>query len=126
MNQGWALPWSPPIGDWARHALCRDHAHLDWHQTRLSRGAEHLAELERIRAVCDACPVRQDCLDHALRWERGSHSVWGGMTRSQRIRYARSSPRPSTPPTAAAGADPGRARPTSAPRVRTRRSRAVT
>lgn len=40
----------------------------------------------RIRAaisVCQRCPVRQECLTHALRYPE-PWGIWGGMTPSQR------------------------------------------
>ena len=35
------------------------------------------------KAVCDACPVRQMCLDYALS-TRQAHGVWGGLTVEER------------------------------------------
>lgn len=40
------------------------------------------------RAICRRCPVRDQCLDHALR-EGERDGIWGGMTPSQRRREAR-------------------------------------
>ena len=44
-------------------------------------------------AVCDDCPVREACLDHALALEGnapGNHRVgmWGGLTPKERARLA--------------------------------------
>lgn len=33
-------------------------------------------------AICAACPVRPECLEHGLRYER--HGVWGGTSERQR------------------------------------------
>jgi WhiB family redox-sensing transcriptional regulator len=46
--------------------------------------------ISHARKVCTTCPVRIECLEHAL--EHGElHGVWGGMTPNQRkaIRRAR-------------------------------------
>lgn len=50
------------------------------------------AETERARqeaaaaiAVCQACPVRGQCLALSLRhWDIGRHGVWGGMVEAER------------------------------------------
>lgn len=41
-----------------------------------------LAQLAEARAVCATCPVREACLDIALR--RGEVGVWGGTTSAER------------------------------------------
>ncbi|HKH88822.1 MAG TPA: WhiB family transcriptional regulator [Acidimicrobiales bacterium] len=40
------------------------------------------------KAVCDACPVRQTCLEHALA-VREREGVWGGLTERERRRILR-------------------------------------
>jgi hypothetical protein len=38
-------------------------------------------------AVCAACPVREECLELALRnWAVGQHGVWGGTVQAERER----------------------------------------
>jgi WhiB family redox-sensing transcriptional regulator len=41
------------------------------------------AKALRAKAVCARCPVRQPCLDYALRREQ-SWGVWGGLTSDER------------------------------------------
>lgn len=41
---------------------------------------ENIGEAKRI---CATCPVRKQCLDHALR-ERIEHGVWGGLSERSR------------------------------------------
>ncbi|MHB8295964.1 MAG: WhiB family transcriptional regulator [Acidimicrobiales bacterium] len=40
------------------------------------------------KAVCDTCPVRQACLEHAL-FVRERDGVWGGATERERRRALR-------------------------------------
>lgn len=42
-------------------------------------------EIERARAVCVVCPVRQSCLLYALDTEE-DWGIWGGYTRPERAR----------------------------------------
>lgn len=46
------------------------------------------AEVEAAKAVCEACPVRQACLEHALA-HREREGVWGGATERERRRILR-------------------------------------
>lgn len=38
---------------------------------------------ERAKRICEACPVRVQCLNHALRTNE-RHGVWGGMSPRER------------------------------------------
>jgi WhiB family redox-sensing transcriptional regulator len=40
------------------------------------------------KAVCDECPVRESCLEHALGF-REREGVWGGATERERRRMTR-------------------------------------
>jgi WhiB family redox-sensing transcriptional regulator len=40
------------------------------------------------KAVCELCPVREPCLDHAL-GHREKDGVWGGATERERRRIVR-------------------------------------
>lgn len=39
-------------------------------------------------AIYARCPVRTECLEHAIT-HREDHGIWGGMTAQQRLRIAR-------------------------------------
>ena len=41
-------------------------------------------EIEACKALCAQCPVRQQCLDHALSKE--PHGIWGGYTELERVK----------------------------------------
>ncbi|MFJ2938220.1 WhiB family transcriptional regulator [Streptomyces sp. NPDC087219] len=60
---------------WMVSALCRT-AHAD---DLFVEGAAQ----NRAKALCTGCPVRVECLAHALD-ERIEHGVWGGMTDRER------------------------------------------
>ncbi len=46
------------------------------------------AEADAAKAVCERCPVRQACLEHALA-HREREGVWGGATERERRRILR-------------------------------------
>ena len=54
------------------------------------------------RLYCDSCPVRQECLDFAMEVENATWraGVWGGMTPTERSRYAKERKEASCEPTA--------------------------
>ncbi|GIU84260.1 MAG: hypothetical protein KatS3mg008_1035 [Acidimicrobiales bacterium] len=45
--------------------------------------------VEIAKRVCERCPVREPCLEYALR-HRIDHGVWGGTSERQRRRILRS------------------------------------
>lgn len=66
---------------WHRRAACRGMGHAVF----VTNHAEEDAAALR---VCAGCPVRQECLEHALDG-RGLVGVWGGMTEVERKRLLR-------------------------------------
>jgi WhiB family transcriptional regulator, redox-sensing transcriptional regulator len=42
----------------------------------------------KARALCRACPVRQDCLDYSLSVQE-PHGIWGGLNELERRRLLR-------------------------------------
>lgn len=57
-------------GEWADHALCATTAPDLFHPDKGSDGNE-------AKAICAQCPVRTQCLEHALR-NREYQGIWGG------------------------------------------------
>ena len=51
------------------------------------------AYIPAAKAICDACPIRTDCLEWALD-TREDHGVWGGKTVKERQKLRRGRPRP--------------------------------
>ena len=68
--------------EWQRDAECARYAGVvDFFPSRGESAAD-------AKAVCVACPVREECLDFALRM-RISHGVWGGMSERERRQVRR-------------------------------------
>lgn len=64
--------------DWMGNGACREHGP--------SRFFPHDgAGVETAKLVCKQCPVRTECLDHAL-LNRIDHGVWGGCSERERKR----------------------------------------
>lgn len=71
---------------WAGEALCGEVDGDAWY-------SEDPAERRIAKAICHVCPVRQDCLDYAVRTNQ-RWGIWGGMSefarRKLRRRFCRS------------------------------------
>ena len=68
-------------GTWADRANCRG---ID---VDLFFAVEE-AEQERALALCRTCPVRAECLEHAVRHQE-MYGIWGGMLENDRRRLIR-------------------------------------
>lgn len=78
---------SPDTPAWMLEAACAGHDPGLWFAEKGATYAEALA-------VCEGCPVRAECLEHALDAEAGAHGssrhgVWGGATPRERARLHR-------------------------------------
>ena len=65
---------------WYAQAACRGKDAEVWHPTRNDRDGEAAA-----KAICAVCPVRQECLDHALA-NREALGIWSGLNTAERFR----------------------------------------
>lgn len=73
-----------PVGEWARRAACIGKPPHWWFpdtETITPEAAEALT-------ICAACPVRDECLDHALD-NNEPHGIWGGASETERRRLRR-------------------------------------
>lgn len=63
------------LGPWREHAACLDHDTDLWFEP---------AARDKAKRICrEECPVRQECLEHAL--EAGERlGVWGGLDEEER------------------------------------------
>jgi WhiB family redox-sensing transcriptional regulator len=64
--------------EWQERSLCRQ---TDPEAFFPERGQSNRAA----KAVCRACPVREQCLDYAIR-NREQHGIWGGLSDRERRR----------------------------------------
>jgi WhiB family redox-sensing transcriptional regulator len=76
-------------------ALINPRTDTDWRQEAACRGLDTNVffpvtdeEAEEAKAVCAACPVREECLEFAL-LTRQEDGVWGGLTEVERRRLRR-------------------------------------
>lgn len=84
--------------DWMAAAACKDKP-LDWWFPEFGdagpgRGNRVGGQYQRARDICDRCPVRAECLDEAMRMERGvshnfRHGMVGGLTPREREALSR-------------------------------------
>lgn len=74
-------------GPWAKLAACKNHPEPDlWFPgDGLVGGSNHAPAARRI---CNVCPVREACLEHALAAPE-IHGVWGGTSERERRRIRR-------------------------------------
>ncbi|WP_327302196.1 WhiB family transcriptional regulator [Streptomyces sp. NBC_01298] len=68
---------------WSERALCRT---ADPEELFVEGAAQN-----RAKAICTGCPVRTECLAHALD-NSIEHGVWGGMTERERRSLLRRRP----------------------------------
>jgi len=69
---------------WQARAACRGpHASIFFPPAHFERKDEKRDREARAKAICAGCPVRQDCLDYALRI-REPHGIWGGLNELER------------------------------------------
>jgi WhiB family redox-sensing transcriptional regulator len=75
-----------PLGDWAARALCRTDETVSpvLFDTDPLRSKKNMAIRDAAaKAVCARCPVRAECLAHALFYHE-PESVWGKMNPADR------------------------------------------
>jgi WhiB family transcriptional regulator, redox-sensing transcriptional regulator len=87
---------------WRARAACRNATPDQFFPTAES-GPVRAAQEAAAKAVCARCPVRQECLDEALR--RIPYGICGGLTEHER-RQLRTTPATSQPIAATRPADP--------------------
>lgn len=76
--------------DWQRDAACRgDDAAAFYPPLRTESKPERAEREQAAKAVCAACPVRDECLDHAIRFDE-RYGIWGGLNDIERRHLARS------------------------------------
>jgi WhiB family redox-sensing transcriptional regulator len=69
---------------WQRRASCRGFGTDLWFPAAGETG-------EAARAVCEACPVRCPCLEHAIASSKVLQGIWAGTTKQERAQMKRAS-----------------------------------
>lgn len=79
------LPWRivAPTPGWFERAACKGQDPGLWHPD----GLENQRQAAQAIAVCRRCPVRRDCLEHALEHDEAI-GIWGGTQPGERHRIA--------------------------------------
>ncbi|MER7758179.1 WhiB family transcriptional regulator [Streptomyces sp. NPDC097619] len=68
---------------WQLRAACREVGPGRFFHPEGERGEDRSARDHAAKKVCAACPVRAQCLRHALRVQE-PYGVWGGLTEEER------------------------------------------
>ena len=72
------------IKTWQQLGSCRTGPGSDFYPPmHIERKHERLARERRAKSVCAACPVRVECLQHALAVDE-RYGIWGGLTHDER------------------------------------------
>lgn len=77
---------SLPNDSWREYAACRNQDPEIFFPVGSSGPA--LEEIEMAKSICHRCPVREQCLDYALRTGQ-DYGIWGGLTEDERRVLAR-------------------------------------
>ena len=76
--------FTPDRWDWRDQAACAG-MDVEWFFPRESEDVK----VERAKAVCGRCPVKDDCLTDALMPGRITEGIWGGYTDTERAAMKR-------------------------------------
>jgi WhiB family transcriptional regulator, redox-sensing transcriptional regulator len=75
---------------WLERAACRgDEVDAFYPPLRPESRAERAEREEAAKEICRSCPVRVECLDHAMRHDE-RYGIWGGLTDVERRHLPRS------------------------------------
>jgi WhiB family redox-sensing transcriptional regulator len=72
------------LDNWRTRAACRGpETALFFPPATSERREDRDARERRAKSICRGCPVRTECLDHALRVGE-MHGIWGGLNELER------------------------------------------
>ncbi len=71
------------VYDWQFDGACREADPALFFSPESERGPRRRARENAAKLYCQRCPVRDACLQHALRVKE-PYGVWGGLTPSER------------------------------------------
>lgn len=69
---------------WQLQAKCRGMPDTIFYPPEHERGPRRRRREHRAKLICHECPVRTDCLVHALVWPE-AHGIWGETTPGERM-----------------------------------------
>ena len=76
------------LWEWQESAACRDSDSARFFSPSGERGFARRERERLARAVCETCPVREECARFALAVGE-EHGIWGGTTSQERIAQLR-------------------------------------
>ena len=69
---------------WQQTGACRNGMATDFYPPmHTERKHERLARERRAKSVCASCPVRDECLEHAIDVDE-RYGIWGGLNQEER------------------------------------------
>jgi WhiB family redox-sensing transcriptional regulator len=80
------MTYSHPLPADAEEVPCRKDPELFFTQpTDAGHGKEGDRRIEKAKAICAGCPLRDPCLSYAITW--AVEGVWGGTTLAERAKF---------------------------------------
>jgi hypothetical protein len=77
---------APPTGPWSLEGTCTNSG-VD-SNIFFPEGYSDVESTYKAIMVCGVCPVQEECLEYACTYP-SVEGVWGGVTRSNRVKYKR-------------------------------------
>lgn len=81
---------------WQERAECADRSidGIRWLTEPTASGRWDSAEHRRAKSICYQCPVRRECLEYSLQFEKGlgprsRYGIWGAATPDERARLSK-------------------------------------
>ena len=78
----------PADPDWPQRGACRGRDTAMFFSPDGERSSARIRREQRAKQLCEACPVRIECREHALTTGE-AYGIWGGMTENDRARHLR-------------------------------------
>ena len=75
---------------WMEQGICRQVDPELFFTQETMRGRGLLLMEQQAKKICNTCPVKQECLDFALRTKE-PHGMWGGASARERAKMLRQS-----------------------------------
>lgn len=71
------------LWEWQYDGACREVDTAQFFHPEGERGSSRRGRVEAAKAICEQCPVIQQCREHALA-VREPYGVWGGLSEDER------------------------------------------